>query len=869
MEICAPAGNVQALKAAVAGGADAVYLGIDRFNLRVKAENFTAESLKEHIDYAHLFGVKAYLAFNSCIKQSEYGGASELIRETSRAAPDAYIVTDWSLIDKIKAYAPGSAAHLSTQVGIHNKYGARAAEDAGADRIILSRETDLNNIRVIRENTSLEIEVFAHGALCVGFSGACLLSALRTGKSGNRGHCLQLCRLPYYKGGKRGYYLSAKDLCLLDNLRLLEGVDALKIEGRLKRPEYAAECALKYGRAIDGFPVLESDVADLKKIYNRGGFCEGYLFGGDVIESKTANHIGLFCGTVSDAAAKNGEAYSQITIVSEYPIGKGDGYKILRNGYEVCGGEICGAEGVNAVQVDGIKKRRENGEGGDGACGVKETDGRRLKSVYALTVRKNYDIKKGDSFCITSDLKRLAELNALTKKLPLKFSLTLKAGEFAALTASCGEIEYAVRGIPAEKAENRPSERGILLEKLAKINEKEDAFRIADAEIDCGADVFYPMSALNNLKRAAVAGLKARLLDEYAKSRKAALLKKRAANGTASVCGNKNGDGSGAGEIISACENKKSGANCAEKARLVCENKNENERFRKNLNCGENCAENNTDNKKIIAEIQSKEQLSETVGKCHAVVFAPRVYSERITADFFKRGLELGLSVKNYLKLPLQADENDLRVLEKILNTAAAPISETAGGKPYAETAPFAGLAGDNPYALFLSKKYGLDYFAGLFHNVYNAEIMSALRKQSPSAEFLLSAELNRKEIAEINRPDAYVFAFGRLPLMSFKHCVKKTFGLDCGGCDGRERLADGKYEYEILRTKIYNCYYTLYNPLLINLSRYDIAGNLYINASDFKKKDTAEVIEAFLSGTEYKPKNVSFTSGHYKRGVL
>ena len=196
-ELLAPAGNLTSLKAAIASGADAVYLGLSAFNARIKADNFTEENIAETVKYCHVFGVKVYITVNISVKNDELSAVESLITACKNADADAFIVTDLAVVDIIKNIAPHIPMHASTQMGICNLAAAKYAESLGFSRVVLAREATLNEIRAIKNNTSLEIEYFVHGALCVAFSGKCLLSSVTNGGSGNRGRCLQPCRLHY------------------------------------------------------------------------------------------------------------------------------------------------------------------------------------------------------------------------------------------------------------------------------------------------------------------------------------------------------------------------------------------------------------------------------------------------------------------------------------------------------------------------------------------------------------------------------------------------------------------------------------------------------------------------------------------------
>ena len=263
-EVLAPAGNFESLKCAVMNGADAVYLGLTRFNARAKAGNFTTEELKKAVEFCRFFGVKVYVTFNTIYKQSEYDDVITCMKECRDIGVNAFILQDFSLISRIKSTMPDIVLHLSTQAAVHNLEGALAAEKLGFTRVILSREALLGDIEKIHKNTSLEIEAFVQGALCVSFSGNCYFSSLVSGFSGNRGKCMQLCRKQYVFNGKKAYWLSPKDVCMKNKVDQLikAGVCSFKIEGRMRRPEYVGEAVNCYKTILSG---EKYDISRLKR----------------------------------------------------------------------------------------------------------------------------------------------------------------------------------------------------------------------------------------------------------------------------------------------------------------------------------------------------------------------------------------------------------------------------------------------------------------------------------------------------------------------------------------------------------------------------------------------------------------------------
>ena len=276
-ELLAPAGDMECLYAAVAGGADAVYVGGKRFGARAFAKNFDIDELSAAVRYCHLHGVKLYVTLNTLIEDRELADAVEYAAELYRIGVDALIVADLGVISAIRRLVPELEIHASTQMSVHNSLGARACADMGITRVVPARELSLTDIKSIVENSPCEIEVFLHGALCVCHSGQCLFSSLVGGRSGNRGECAQPCRLPFNNGK---YILSLKDLSLANHIEELidSGVASLKIEGRMKSPEYVYTVTSIYRRLLDrNRSANKNENESLRRAFSRGGFTDGYF----------------------------------------------------------------------------------------------------------------------------------------------------------------------------------------------------------------------------------------------------------------------------------------------------------------------------------------------------------------------------------------------------------------------------------------------------------------------------------------------------------------------------------------------------------------------------------------------------------------
>ena len=282
LELLSPAGSLDALHAAVCNGADAVYLGAEGFNARAGARNFTLDELPEAVRYCHVRGVRVYLTLNTLVTDRELPKVAEHITAAARAGVDALIVQDLGVAALSRQIAPQLALHASTQLTVHSLEGVRELAALGFSCVVLSRELPREEIAYICRNSPVRIEVFVHGALCMCYSGQCYMSAVIGRRSGNRGQCAQPCRLPYgYGRFENRYPMSLKDNCLIRYLGELArmGVASLKLEGRMKRPEYVAIVTGIYRAALDGREVRSSDLSALRAAFSREGFTEGYYLG--------------------------------------------------------------------------------------------------------------------------------------------------------------------------------------------------------------------------------------------------------------------------------------------------------------------------------------------------------------------------------------------------------------------------------------------------------------------------------------------------------------------------------------------------------------------------------------------------------------
>ena len=487
MENLAPAGSRAALERAEAAGADAVYLGYSAFSARAGAGNFDRQELAEAIRYAHARHMRVHVTLNTLVKDRELPEILEILRMLREFRADAVLIQDLGILRMARRMAPGLTVHASTQMTIHNKSGVRWCAGQGIRRVVLARECSLEEIRKCAE-AGIEIEVFGHGAQCVSVSGLCLMSAMAGERSGNRGRCAQPCRGIYSYRGVQGAWLSPRDVCLRDELDRLEaaGVASVKIEGRLKRPEYAAVVAGVYREGLDslkagGFRKADAEEAEgLKQIYNRGGFMKGYAFGCEdagVIDPREPRHSGVEIGTVVSADRR----LAQIRLAKD--LHDGDQLMLRR-------GETSTADMIYA--------------GKDTAAG----------ETAVLRLREDIPAKAGDRVIRLTDaqqMKAAAEMPG--RKAAADLFLKAVSGEKLTLTATDGESFVTVTGETVQPARTRAAEREELERSLRKTGDT--MFVPGRIEIETEG-AFVPVSEINRIRREALAALEEKRAEDFA-----------------------------------------------------------------------------------------------------------------------------------------------------------------------------------------------------------------------------------------------------------------------------------------------------------------------------------------------------------------
>ena len=513
VEILAPAGSMECLKAAIAAGADAVYTGGALFGARAYAHNLTEEELLEAIDYVHLHGRRLYLTVNTLIKDREMEKQMyDYLLPYYRQGLDAVIVQDIGLFRFIRKHFPDLPIHASTQMTLTGVDGAKFLEKEGAQRIVTSRELSMAEVKKIADETELEIESFVHGALCYCYSGQCLFSSFIGGRSGNRGQCAQPCRLLYRtpEAKRPQYLLSLKDICTLELIpEMIEsGIYSFKIEGRMKKPEYAAAVAFQYRKyadlylkyyeecpaeedpaayAMKKYRVREEDRQMLLDLYNRGGFHTGYYHtqnGGKMISLNRPNHAGVPAVKV---LAKKGRNVTAKALTDLYPQ---DIIELpMRKGREKADNYTCKdavRKGMN-VQIP----------------------------VFADTPFKRDEIWMRTRNSTLIDTLREEFVNGKIKE-RICGTFRLYPQEKATLTVKCRDAEITVAGEKAQEALSQPMSRERIEKQLRKTGNTEFEFSFLKAEI--GEKVFLPMQSLNELRREALETLEKVICEKYRRS---------------------------------------------------------------------------------------------------------------------------------------------------------------------------------------------------------------------------------------------------------------------------------------------------------------------------------------------------------------
>lgn len=485
IELLSPAGSMDALKAAIHNGANAIYLGGKKFGARAFAQNFSVNELIEAINYAHIYNVKIYITVNTIIYEDEFEDALDFIEFLYKNNVDAVIMQDIGLMYEAHKRFPGLIIHASTQCHNHNIENIEFFKSIGVKRVILDREMSLEEIKKL--NTDMEIEIFIHGALCISYSGCCLMSYLGGGRSGNRGECTGCCRLPYkliennkeHKANGE-YLISTKELNTSKRIKEImdSNIVSLKIEGRMKSPEYVGFITKYYRNIIDGKKITEEDEKKLSLLFNRD-FTEGYLFNeNNITNIKTSNHQGIVIGKIIEVNKKF--------------------VKIKLN--------------EDLDQEDGI--RFENNKG----MIVNKLYNSKMLLVSSVSknsvaiIENKCDINKLGSVRKTTSVKLLKELqNYEQKKLDVSFTVKAKTGEALEIVINDGTFILNEKGNKIEKSQTSETTREMIVKQLSKLGNT--PFRLKEIEIIKDDNIFISITELNSIRR----NLVSKLIDKKTK----------------------------------------------------------------------------------------------------------------------------------------------------------------------------------------------------------------------------------------------------------------------------------------------------------------------------------------------------------------
>ncbi|MBQ9955625.1 MAG: U32 family peptidase [Eggerthellaceae bacterium] len=487
-ELLAPAGSMEALRAAVANGADAVYLGMRKFGARAYSANFDAVELAEAVAYAHLRGVKVYVTVNTIVFESELAEVFSGLHVLNEMGVDGVIAQDLAVLRYVASHFEDMEAHCSTQMGIDDVEGALLARELGAARVVVAREASIERVLEIRERAGVSVEAFVHGALCVSYSGNCIMSGMTGNRSGNRGRCIGSCRKLYDvvelgdgEGAAervlgRSYILSTKDLSTIEHVDRLAGIDSLKIEGRMKEPNYVANVVSRYRMALDG-TAERADKEKLGYTFNRT-FTKGYMFGEDrrdIVNAEKPNHHGYRIGAVA------GFRKGMYELTLERDLRQNDLIRIWHDGEDV---------NLSAAKIYDAAGRLISGAAAGESCYIK--------------VRER--LSRGDVVYKTKDLAYEKELEARLsgefRRFPLNMVVYAYPGAPLSVDAEAFGLRCTYEGDePLSEALKQPTTREMVVKQLDRLNDTVFDLGKVDYE-DNGA--FVPAKMLNEARRSVV-----------------------------------------------------------------------------------------------------------------------------------------------------------------------------------------------------------------------------------------------------------------------------------------------------------------------------------------------------------------------------
>ncbi len=832
-EVLAPAGTYECFRAAINAGADAVYLGGSMFGARAFAGNFEEAELIKAIRTAHLYGRKVYLTVNTLLRNDELEKLVQYVKPYYEEGLDAVIVQDYGVFAVLREAFPGLDLHASTQMTITGKYGAQLLKDMGAARVVPARELSAKEIRDIYDNVDVEIESFVHGALCYCYSGQCLLSSMIGGRSGNRGRCAQPCRLTYSANGiSEKYLLSPKDMCTIEAVPdiLDAGVYSLKIEGRMKSPEYVAGVSYAYRKYVDmylekgrdGYRVEEQDIRKLMDLYNRGGFCKGYYYAQNDKSMMTfdrPNHQGIVIGNI-----KNGE------LVLSQEVNPGDVLE-FPDGSEYT--TPTGKKSGRLALPKGILKNPKNGA-----------------AVYRT--RNNELLGQLRAGYIDNDI-----------KIPVRMEIFLKSGERACLKLLSGDKELVVYGDVLEPSDKRPAVREDVVKQLKKLGGTVFSSDEGSIVTDIQGSPFVPVKLLNDLRRNALEELESMLLSGYKRNHE--YMKVQAPITAGVLEADAAQENAGVQEVVDAQENVGTQENTAAQSNAACE---------AGLTERRDYSEGQHD---ITVQVMKKEQLAAVLRAAHNNVSRIYISTELSGIDgaIMMKGMvdeyNAGISANNrkievYMAMPYIFRDRAVTLFERKLEDVKA--------------AGFDGMLIRSPEELGYIRKKGLyELYAGRVvadYDVYTynkAAFDEYIRLGIH--DFTLSEELNAGQLRGLCRSvqDRNIYleklVYGYLPLMVTAGCTLKYTSKDkpCGR-PGVYYLTDRKGKQLAALNSCSYCYNLIYNSVPeYLLDKTDEIRNMGVDALRLSFSiEGADEVENIMKMNADSVK--AYTRGHYNRGV-
>ncbi|MGF7186829.1 putative protease [Desulfitispora alkaliphila] len=833
IELLAPAGSMDAFKAAINSGADAVYIGGKQYSARKYAQNFDLDEIKEACTYAHLRGAKVYVTVNTLIDNSEMKGVLDYASKLHQCGVDSLIVQDLGLLYLLREVLPEITVQASTQMTIHNSAGVRFLEDLEVKRVVLSRELSLDQIGEISNKVEAEIECFAHGALCISYSGQCLMSSLIGGRSGNRGACAQPCRLKYKVVDNRGqeilsseqgeHILSPKDLKTIDFIPgLIEaGVECLKFEGRMKKPEYVATVIRNYRQAVDryyldseAFTVPEEQHKELKQIFNRD-FSPGYLIGNpgkNLMSFGRPNNRGSLLGRIMRKNNNLGTAVVKL----ETELSLGDGIEV----WVKRGGRI----GTNIDKIMLGNKPVNSAAAGD------EVELFLPKRVQVGDrIFKNHDQK------LVEQAKESYTKPLFSKKVDIELNVQVKIGSPVEITArdQDGHTATVTSDFIVEEAIKRPISEQQIQEQLSRLGNT--SYDLAKLDINMDQNAMVPISVLNTMRRELVQRLEEIKVDPY-KNRYIDMKNRLktidfTSDKNSSTPKNKNLKVSVVvGDYKSAIEAINSGADMIYVGGESFKSK----------------------------EAFSKKQIVESIKYCQskgkkAILSIPRIIAEE----------ELDRRIKYVEDVVSEITPNGISVG----NVSALKLAKD--------------LWGEIPL-------YG-DYYLNIF-NKFTVKFLEEMGVY----QYTLSPELNFSQLEQFNNNGnivAEALVYGNMTMMTSEYCpIGGVLGNESKGdkcqklCKGKEYFLRDRMNFLFPIETDESCRSYIYNPkqlnVIDNLQELQSAG-VEVLKLDLKTehwKTVKGVVDIFRRKTENYTADSSeleqyakygFTKGHYFRGVL